>query len=242
MLNYSTFRNEYPTKTVTELTKEVFEKIDQSKHLNIFITLNMDNALIQATESDRRLSDGTPRKLEGMLIAVKDNISTRDLRTTCGSKMLHNFVPVYSATAIERLESEGAIIIGKTNMDEFAMGSSNETSYFGAVLNPINNEFVPGGSSGGSAAAVSAGLCHLALGSDTGGSVRQPAAFCGVYGLKPTYGRISRYGLTALASSLDQIGILAPNIKDLSLVLDIISGKDSMDSTSAPYPPHKNFH
>ncbi|MEI6088875.1 MAG: Asp-tRNA(Asn)/Glu-tRNA(Gln) amidotransferase subunit GatA [bacterium] len=241
MLNYYKFRSEYPSKTVTELIREVFERIDKYKHLNIFITLNAESALKSAVESDKRFSEGTPRRLEGMLIAVKDNMSTKGLRTTCAGKMLHNYIPVYSATAIERLEAEGAIIIGKTNMDEFAMGSSNETSYFGPVLNPLNNEYVSGGSSGGSAAAVSAGLCHVALGSDTGGSVRQPAAFCGVYGLKPTYGRISRYGLIALASSLDQIGILSPNVEEIALILDVISGKDEMDATVAPYEPTRTF-
>jgi len=237
MLNYSEFRANYPKETVIELTHSVFKKIEECRHLNIFITLNNENALKRAAESDKRFSVGLARRLEGMLIAVKDNISTKGLLTTCASKMLYNFIPVYSATAIERLEAEGAIIIGKTNMDEFAMGSSNENSYYGPVLNPIDNEYVSGGSSGGSAAAVSAGLCHAALGSDTGGSVRQPAAFCRVFGVKPTYGRVSRYGLIALASSLDQIGILTPNIDDTALVLDIISGNDDMDATVAPYPP-----
>jgi len=237
MLNYSEFRANYPKQTVVELTQEVLARIDEFRNLNIFITLNVDDALKRAAESDKRFSISSPGRLEGMLIAVKDNISTKGLLTTCASKMLYNFIPVYSATAIERLEAEGAIIIGKTNMDEFAMGSSNENSFYGPVLNPINNDYVSGGSSGGSAAAVSAGLCHAALGSDTGGSVRQPAAFCGVYGLKPTYGRISRYGLIALASSLDQIGILSANVKDASLVLDIISGNDEMDATVAAYPP-----
>jgi aspartyl-tRNA(Asn)/glutamyl-tRNA(Gln) amidotransferase subunit A len=241
MLNYHEFREHYPEQSVLELTQSVLRKIDECRNLNIFITLNTNDALKRAAESDKRFSEGSPRRLEGMLLAVKDNISTKGLRTTCASKMLYNFIPVYSATAIERLEAEGAIVIGKTNMDEFGLGSSNENSYYGAVLNPLNHEYVTGGSSGGSAAAVSAGLCHAALGSDTGGSIRQPAAFCGLVGLKPTYGRVSRYGLIALASSLDQIGILSPNVEVASLILDIISGKDEMDATLAPYPPANTY-
>ncbi len=235
MLSYKKFRNEYPKKTCESLVNDILKTIEEKKDLNIFITVDGERALQDAKNSDLNFEKSCPRPLEGMVIAVKDNISTKDILTTCGSKMLHNFIPVYDATAIEKLREAGAIIIGKTNMDEFAMGSSNETSYFGNVKNPHNTEFVSGGSSGGSAAAVAAKMCHVALGSDTGGSVRQPAAFCGTYGLKPTYGRISRYGLVAFASSLDQIGIISSNAYDLALILDTISGRDDMDATTAPY-------
>ncbi len=243
MINYNDFLSKIKSKQTTciDFTKEILQKIDQNKHLKAFITVTGDLALEQAAQSDQNFKEGRPRKLEGMIVAVKDNISTKGIRTTCGSRMLENFEPIYNATAVERLLQEGAIIIGKTNLDEFAMGSSNETSYFGKVLNPVNNEYAPGGSSGGSAAAVAAGLCHVALGSDTGGSVRQPAAFCGTIGLKPTYGRISRYGLVAFASSLDQIGVLSSNAEDAARVLDVISGKDNHDSTCADQPPTEIF-
>lgn len=243
MINYGDFLKKIQNKQTTcvDFTNEILDKIEKNKHLNIFISVCKEQSLAQASESDKRFSDGKPRKLEGMIVAVKDNISTKGIRTTCASRMLENFEPIYDATAVERLTSEGAIIIGKTNLDEFAMGSSNETSYFGNVLNPLNNEYTPGGSSGGSAAAVAAGLCHVALGSDTGGSVRQPAAFCGTIGLKPTYGRISRWGLVAFASSLDQIGILASDTADTARVLDVISGADTKDSTCANVPPSNTF-
>lgn len=238
MITYSKFLDGIKNKefSAKEFTSNIFNKIKEFSHLNAFITLCESEAIAAAEESDKRFADGNPRKLEGMIIAIKDNISTKNIRTTCGSKILENFVPVYDATVIERIKSEGGIIIGKTNLDEFAMGSSNETSFFGTVSHPLNQEYVPGGSSGGSAVAVAAGLAHVALGSDTGGSIRQPAAFCGNYGLKPTYGRISRYGLVAFASSLDQIGIFSNDIHDSSLLLDVISGVDEHDSTTAQMP------
>ena len=232
--------NELKTKDILEY---FLQNIDSKKNLNAFITLRDRNDLLdEARISDMHFQEGSPRKLEGMIIAIKDNISTNGLRTTCGSKMLENFIPVYDATVIKQIKDAGGIIIGKTNMDEFAMGSSNETSYFGPVHNPYNSDYVPGGSSGGSAVAVTANMCHTALGSDTGGSIRQPAALCGNIGLKPTYSRVSRYGLVAFASSLDQIGVFANCIEDTALVLDIISGKDANDSTSADLPPTDIFN
>ncbi len=239
MLNYFELLNEVKEGkiTFTEYTALILEKIEDSKNLNAFLFVNKDAALKMAEESDLRIKNGTARAIEGMLIAIKDNISTKDIPTTCGSHILDNYVPVYNATVIDKIIDAGGIIIGKTNLDEFAMGSSNETSFFGNVLNPHNLECVPGGSSGGSAVAVSAGLCHAALGSDTGGSIRQPAGFCGNVGLKPTYGRVSRFGLVAFASSLDQIGIFAADIPNCSILLDVITGKDNKDMTSANYSP-----
>ena len=225
------------TTTVTSTINNLLNEIEKGSHLNAFITITADLALVQATESDKRFNEGNPRKLEGMVLAIKDNISTKDIKTTCASKILENFVPIYDATTVERLKAAGVIIIGKTNLDEFAMGSSNENSAFGNVLNPINNDYVPGGSSGGSSAAATAGFCHVSLGSETGGSVRQPASFTGIYGYKPSYGRISRYGLVAFASSLDQIGIFSRSLNDLSLVCDTITGHDEKDSTSAKLEP-----
>jgi aspartyl-tRNA(Asn)/glutamyl-tRNA(Gln) amidotransferase subunit A len=212
------------------------QAIEASQHLNCFLSVDAEGSRAAAAESDKRFAAGTPRALEGMVVAVKDNINTKGIRTSCGSKMLENYIPIYNATVVERLRAAGAIIIGKANMDEFAMGSSNENSAFGPARNPVNPEYVPGGSSGGSAVAVAAGLCHAALGSDTGGSVRLPASFCGVVGLKPTYGRVSRYGLVAYGSSLDQIGPFAPTVADTALLLDAISGNDEHDATSAPFP------
>lgn len=220
-----------------QVVEEFLHRIEEQSQLNAFITVVPELALQAAEESDARFDAGDVRPLEGCVVAIKDNISTRGIRTTCASRMLENFVPVYDATAVARLKEAGAIVIGKTNMDEFAMGSSNEHSAFGAVRNPHNPAYVPGGSSGGSAVTVAARLCHVALGSDTGGSVRQPAAFCGVVGFKPSYGRISRYGLVAFASSLDQIGILAHTVEDVASVLDVISGHDPRDATTLPQPP-----
>ncbi len=232
-------KNELKTRDVLTY---YFDNINSRQNLNSFITLREKEDLMQEAEkSDQLFKEGRPRKLEGMIIAIKDNISTKGLRTTCGSKMLENFLPVYNATVIERILSEGGIIIGKTNMDEFAMGSSNETSYFGPVHHPLDFDYVPGGSSGGSAVAVAANFCQTALGSDTGGSIRQPASLCGNIGLKPTYGRVSRYGLVAFASSLDQIGTFANSIEDSALLLDVISGKDPNDSTSGDLPHTNSF-
>lgn len=238
LIPYIDLRKQFESNqvTVTSVIESVLDDIESNKHLNAFITVTKQHALDQAEESDKRFSNNTPRKLEGMVLAIKDNISTKDVRTTCASKMLENYLPIYDATVIKKLKEAGAIIIGKTNLDEFAMGSSNENSAYGNVLNPLNNDYVPGGSSGGSSAAAAAGLCHVSLGSETGGSVRQPASFTGIYGYKPSYGRISRFGLVAFASSLDQIGIFGKSLSDLAAVCDIITGSDKNDSTSANLP------
>ena len=221
--------------TVEKALNATFEQIDKyDKDINAFITLNKAEAVKRAKEVQGQIKEGTlSGKLAGVPIAIKDNICTKGIRTTCASRMLENFVPMYSAEIVERLEKEGAIIIGKTNMDEFAFGSTNETSYYGVVKNPMNKEHVPGGSSGGSAAAVAAREAYIALGSDTGGSIRQPAAYCGLVGLKPTYGRVSRYGLVAFASSLDQIGPITKDVSDCAAIMEIISGHDAKDSTSS---------
>jgi aspartyl-tRNA(Asn)/glutamyl-tRNA(Gln) amidotransferase subunit A len=225
------------TTCCADEVERALEAIRINEHLGAFITVCADRARHAAEESDRRFRNSTPRPLEGMIVAIKDNISTRGIRTTCASRMLDSFLPVYDATVVERIQEAGAIIIGKTNLDEFAMGSSNENSFYSVARNPHNPEFVPGGSSGGSAIAVAAGMAHTALGSDTGGSIRQPAAFCGVVGFKPSYGRVSRFGLVAFASSLDQIGPLTRSVSDAALVASVISGHDPHDSTTSHLPP-----
>ena len=221
--------------TSLELTESVLHRIQETEpHLNAFITITADLALAQARQADERLERGEAHPLTGVPAAIKDIICTKGVRTTCGSHMLENYIPPYDATAIERLRRVGMVMVGKTNMDEFAMGSSGENSAFGPTHNPWDLERVPGGSSSGSAAAVAAQQCIYSLGSDTGGSIRQPAALCGVVGLKPTYGRVSRYGLVAFASSLDQIGPITKDVRDAALVLGVIAGHDPLDSTSAP--------
>ncbi len=221
--------------TVTEVCQATFDRIEKlNPKLNAFLTLTQEKALARAKTLDTQLSNDLEMpSLFGVPIAVKDNICTEAVRTTCGSKILENFIPPYSATAITKLEEAGAIIIGKTNCDEFAMGSSNENSAYGPVHNPWDLTCVPGGSSGGSAAAIAADLCVVALGSDTGGSVREPASFCGVFGLKPTYGRVSRYGLVAFGSSLDQIGQFGKTTSDVARVLSVVAGRDLHDATSS---------
>jgi aspartyl-tRNA(Asn)/glutamyl-tRNA(Gln) amidotransferase subunit A len=221
-------------KTTCEATtREFLSAIERRRGLNAFLSVFNDRALVRAQEVDRKLAEGTAGKLAGMVIAVKDALCMSNERVTCASRILENFVSLYDATAVARLEAEDAVIIGKTNLDEFAMGSSTENSAFGPVRNPVDESRVPGGSSGGSCVAVAAGMSHTALGTDTGGSIRQPAAFCGTVGLKPTYGRVSRYGLVALSSSFDQIGPFANSVADAARVLQTIAGHDPKDSTSA---------
>ena len=215
-----------------DLLSKIYERIERSK-LNCYITLNKDAALEKAIEVDKRRNEEEygRKKLLGVPIAIKDSITTKGIQTTCASYILTGYVPPYDAMVIEALKQEGAIIIGKTNMDEFCMGTSTETSYYGPTRNPHDPSRVPGGSSGGSAAAVAAGEAVIALGSDTGGSIRCPASFCGVVGLKPTYGFVSRYGLIAYANSLEQIGPMASTVTDTALLLEVISAKDERDST-----------
>lgn len=220
--------------TVKEAVEESLRRIDAlEKDINSFVTVDKEGALKQAEEVQKKIDSGElTGPLAGVPVAIKDNMCTKGLLTTCSSKILGNFVPTYTATAVEKLKEAGAVIIGKTNMDEFAMGSTSETSYYGATKNPWDTDRVPGGSSGGSAAAVAAEEVPYALGSDTGGSIRQPASFCGVTGIKPTYGRVSRYGLIAYGSSLDQIGPIAKDVRDCATILEIICQHDDKDSTS----------
>ncbi len=221
------------TTTCEAVTQEYLAAIERQKGLNAFLSVAGDRAIARAREVDRKLAEGRAGRLAGMVVAVKDVLCRKQERVTCASRILENFVSLFDATAVAHLEQEDAILIGKTNMDEFAMGSSTENSAFGAVRNPVDESRVPGGSSGGSCVAVAAGMAHTALGTDTGGSIRQPAAFCGVVGLKPTYGRVSRYGLVALSSSFDQIGPFANSVADAARVLQVIAGHDPLDSTSA---------
>ncbi len=221
-----------------ELTKSFLEKIDSNdKKLNSFITVLHDKALESAKEAESQIVKGNYKgPLHGMPIGLKDIFVMKDVRATCGSKMLENFVSPYNATVTNKLLDAGVVILGKNNMDEFAMGSSNETSYFGTVKNPWDLERVPGGSSGGSASATAANLCIASLGTDTGGSIRQPGALCGIVGMKPTYGRVSRYGMIAFASSLDQAGPITKTVEDAAIILNVISGDDPLDSTSVDMP------
>ena len=220
--------------TAVEAMQAVVAQIEKSEaELNCYVTFDKEKALQAAAKADEDIKAGKlTGPLAGVPFAIKDNMCTEGMLTTCSSKILGNFVPTFSSEAVIRLQEAGAVIIGKTNMDEFAMGSTTETSAFGATKNPRNTEHVPGGSSGGSAAAVAANECFAALGSDTGGSIRQPASYCGVVGMKPTYGTVSRYGLIAYGSSLDQIGPLCKDVTDCATIMEVIAAKDDKDSTS----------
>ena len=232
-MNFNSVRREITNKnaSVKELVDNFFQKIDNvDPKINSFVSLTRDIAENQAKKIDKIIQNGEKLPaLAGLPIAIKDNICTKGIVTSCSSKMLKNFVSPYESTVSSKLWSSGGICLGKTNLDEFAMGSSTETSIFGVTSNPWDINRVPGGSSGGSAAAVAAGLCAASIGSDTGGSIRQPASFCGVVGLKPTYGRVSRWGLIAFASSLDQIGPITNNVSDAAEILNVIAGKDNYD-------------
>ena len=221
-----------------ELVKEFYERIDRrNSELNVYLALSPERAYAQADRIDAAIASGDALPpLAGVPLAVKDVISTRGIPTTCGSRILEGYKPPYDATVVTRLERAGAVILGKTNCDEFAMGSSTENSAYGPVRNPIATDRVPGGSSGGSGAAVAAGLAVVALGTDTGGSIRQPGSFCGVPALNPSYGRVSRYGLIAYASSLDRIGPFARTVRDAATVMSAMAGRDPLDSTSAAAP------
>jgi aspartyl-tRNA(Asn)/glutamyl-tRNA(Gln) amidotransferase subunit A len=227
-------RGDYSSR---ELTQAYLDRIQQhNAGLNAYITVTPDQALEQAAAADKQRAAGKVGLMTGVPIAHKDIFCTTGVRTSCASRMLDNFIAPYDATIVERLKADGTVMLGKTNMDEFAMGSSNETSWYGPVRNPWNRELVPGGSSGGSAAAVAAHLCPAATASDTGGSIRQPASFCGLTGIKPTYGRVSRWGMIAFASSLDQAGVLTRSAEDAAMMLQVMSGFDPKDSTSVDLP------
>ena len=219
-------------------------KANEKSELNIFIEIFLDSAISKAKEVDAKFAAGTSGRLAGMIIGIKDNLCYKGHKVSASSKMLKDFESQFNSTVVQKLLDADAIILGRTGGDEFAMGSSSETSFYGPVKNPLNPLMSPGGSSGGSAAAVSSGICHAAIGSDTGGSIRQPAAFCGIYGVKPSYGRVSRHGVIAYASSFDQVGPLANSIEDLALITEVISGGDDFDTTcskvaspTAPAPP-----
>jgi len=218
--------------SLADNVKHFLKNIEDQKDLNAFNFVFNDESIESAIAVEQKIKNNSAGKLAGMVIAIKDVLAYKDHPLTCSSNILKNFTSLYTSAAVQKLINEDAIIIGKTNCDEFAMGSSNENSAFGNVLNPVDRTRVPGGSSGGSAVAVAANLCDVSLGTDTGGSIRQPAAFCGVFGLKPTYGRVSRFGLTAFASSFDTIGPFAKNVEDAALIMQVISGKDLNDSTS----------
>jgi len=223
--------------SLPEIVNHYLSKIEtKNKSLNAFLEVFDDEARTSAKTIQKKIDNGTAGRLAGLVIGLKDNIVYKGHKVTACSKMLEHFESLYSATVVDRLLAEDAIIIGRLNCDEFAMGSSNETSYFGKVHNPVNTDFVPGGSSGGAASAVSAGLCLAALGSDTGGSIRQPASYTGIVGMKPSYGRVSRYGLIAYSSSFDQIGTLTKTVEDAALILEVIAGKDEYDSTLSSQP------
>lgn len=230
---------EQGTYTCVDIVTHYLSNISNQKHLNAFIEVFESESIERAKLIDEKIKNKKAGKLAGMVIGIKDNIAYKGHKVSASSNILNNFESIYSATVIERLLAEDAIIIGRCNCDEFAMGASNETSVYGPVLNAANNEYVPGGSSGGCAVAVQAKLCHAAIGSDTGGSIRQPASFCGVVGLKPTYGRISRWGLLAYASSFDQIGPLTQSVEDAALLLEVMAGKDEHDATISSKPVEK---
>ncbi len=217
--------------TLVSLVNYYLQRIETYQHLNVFLHVYADEALKRAEQIDAKLKAGTAGKLAGMVISIKDMICYKDHPVSASSKILKGFTSIYSSTVVERILAEDAIIIGHVNCDEFAMGASNETSHYGNVLNFADNSLVPGGSSGGSAVSVQADMCLASLGTDTGGSIRQPAAFCGLVGLKPTYGRVSRYGVIAYASSFDQVGPVTKNVKDAALILEVIAGKDEFDAT-----------
>ena len=235
-LNISSVRQLLLDREITslDLTQVLLQRIEKfDEKIGAFITIDKERALEQAKKADEDISNNKISVLTGIPIALKDLLCTKGIKTTCGSKILDNFIPQYDGTVVSKLKENGAVIIGKTNLDEFAMGSSTENSSYQITRNPWNKDHVPGGSSGGSAAAVTAGFCCAALGTDTGGSIRQPASHCSVVGLKPTYGRVSRFGLVSYGSSLDQIGPITKDVKDAAVLMNVISGNDKMDSTSA---------